>query len=122
MSESYLGRGHEDVPGRPFGWAHHAERDEIRARLREKGDYREGYDPRLEFRVSRIQARLRRNRPTYAERQAAWRARQPRSTSASIRFEREELERLVDLFGEANDPVTAKIGAKAAEALRRLDE
>lgn len=118
---SYLGRGYEDIPGKPFGWAWHRERDEIRAHLRKRLD-RFGSDhlarARLEARVSRIQERLHKHKPTFAERQAAWRARQPKPTGAHVLFTFDELERLAELFAAANDPVTASIGEKAAEAIR----
>lgn len=110
-ADSYLGRGFDDIPGRPFGWAWNQERAEIRAHLKARGRWR---DTRDEFLVSRIQTRLNRNRPTMRERQAAWRARQAPATPAPEPFTRDELERLVDLFGNANDPITAAIGAKAA--------
>lgn len=115
---SYLGRGFEDTPGKPFGWAFNRETEEIEAHLLKRGWSRG--DLRFYFRVTRIRERLWRNRPTFKERQAAWRARQPAPTSAGVTLSIEELERLVELFEGANDPVTASIGAKAAEALARL--
>lgn len=120
MSESYLGRGYVPVAGKPFGWAWNREREEIREHLKRRGRWR---DARDEFVVTRIQNRLNREHPKrWAARIAAWRARQPAPVEPVEPFTREELERLVELFGEANDPVTASIGAKAAEALRRIDE
>lgn len=120
---SYLGRGYEDVPGKPFGWAWHQERDEIRRHLRRRAEAF-GSDmlapARLEMRVSRIQERLHRHKPTLAERQAAWRARQPKPTSARVIFSREELARLVELFAGGNDPLTLSIAEKAAASLETL--
>jgi hypothetical protein len=74
-------------------------------------------DPELFFRIGAIQRRLHREAPTMRERQAAWKARQPAPPAEAAPFTPEELERLVELFGEANDPVTASIGAKAAYRL-----
>lgn len=119
---SWIGRGLEDVPGRPFGWAWHQERDEIRAHLLRRPERFEGDGfaaMRLEFRVNAIQRRLHRNRPTMRERQAAARARQAPRPPA-LAFERVELERLAELFADANDPVTASIGRKAAAMLEAL--
>lgn len=84
-----------------------------------------GWDPddmRLHFRVVRIQERLRRDKPSYRERQEAARARGERWVSPPPGepvedFTREELERLVELFAEANDPVTREIARKAQARL-----
>src|SRR5213592_1568440 len=116
---SYLGRGLEDLPGMPFGWAFHQERDEIRAHLRRR-IWRFGLDQwrgmRLEQRVDQIQRRIHRNRPTYKERcEARAKARPPYVPPPE--FSREELERLVELFAGGNDPVTASIAAKAERLL-----
>lgn len=114
--ESFIGRGLEDIPGRPLGWAFHRERDEIRAHLRRRL-WRFGLDElramRLEARVDAIQRRLHRNRPTLRERQAAWRARHP-PPEAAPELTPAEWAPLAELFAGANDPLSALIGAKAA--------
>lgn len=116
---SYLGRGLDDIPGRPFGWAFHKEREEIRAHLRRR-IWRFGFDrlaaARLEGRINEIQARLHKNRPTYKERCAARAATRPAYVPPE-EFTREELERLAELFAGANDPITASIGEKARKML-----
>ena len=105
----YLGRGYEPIAGKPFGYAHAMERQAIRDHLKARGRW---HDARDEWTVSRIQARLNRgHRERWAARQAAWRARQP-ETVGRPEFTAEELERLVDLFVGANDPLTAGIAAK----------
>jgi hypothetical protein len=115
-----------DPPGRPFGWAHHEERDRIRAHLRrrvwrfyvdEAGPGTPGM--RLEARVDAIQRRLHKYDPTLRERQARARAAAPPPAGTSEFFTWEELERLVEHFAGANDPVPAAIAAKASAALAR---
>ncbi len=117
--KSFLGRGLEATPGKPFGYAFNQERAEIRQHLIERGWLAD--DPHLEFRITRIQERLWKYKPTLKQRQAAWRARQPQPSGASLGLTREELQRLVDLFTGANDPVTASIATKAAMALRQKE-
>jgi hypothetical protein len=112
---SFLGRGYENTPGKPFGWAWHRERDEIRKHLKRRGRW---HGPIDEFAVTRIQQRLHRNKPTFAQRQAAWLARQPTSKPRPA-FTEDELRHLVDLFAGANDPVSAAIAAKAAAMLEQ---
>lgn len=118
---SYLGRGLDDIAGRPFGWAWHQERDEIRAHLRRRlwrfigpGDGRTGM--RLEARVTAIQNRLHRNKPTYAERCAARAASRPTYVPPPS-FTRAELERMVEHFTGSNDEIGQAIAAKATELL-----
>lgn len=117
---SWLGRGYESVPGKPFGWAWHQERDEIRAHLRRRLWRflpRDGIPTSalLESRVSRIQERLHKNKPSYRDRQAAWLARQPKPLPA-VRFTEEELARIAEHFAGANDPLAQAIYAKAVRA------
>lgn len=118
----WLGRGNEDVPGKPFGWAHNMERAAIRAHLRRR-IWKFGLDglaaARLEFRVTRIQERLRRDQPSFAERQAIWRARQPKP-EPPVAFTADELEMIAGRFAGANDPVGQAIAAKAAALQRRV--
>ena len=125
-SNFHIGLGLEEFPGRPFGWAWHEERRLIREHLIRRGRYF-GDDAlahaRRESRISEIQRRIHREAPTTRERQAAWRARCEAALPAeSGAFTPEELQRLVDLFGDANDPITASIGAKAAYRLQRDSE
>jgi hypothetical protein len=120
---SYLGRGYESIPGKPFGWAWHRERDEIRAHLRRRlwrfvVNNAEGLpvSVRLEYRVTQIQERIHRNKPTYAQRCAARAA--TRSTYVPPpSFTRDELERMVEHFAGSNDAVGASIASKARELL-----
>lgn len=113
-----------DPPGTPLGTAHHAERDRIRAHLRRR-IWRFHFGPgisvahRLESRVGAIQRRLHKYDPTLRERQAIARAKAPPPAATDVAFTWEELERLVEHFAGANDPVTAAIAAKAAASLTR---
>lgn len=107
-----------DPPGKPFGWAHHEERDRIRAHLRRRHGYpARGYDAPLEFHVTRVQMRLHKYDPTFAERQRRARAAAPPPAGTDGFLTWEEWERLAEHFAGANDPVTASIAAKAAEAM-----
>lgn len=76
-------------------------------------------EPHLHFRITRIQERLRKYKPTWRERQQVWLAKQPRPTGAGLDLTWEELERLIEHFVGANDPVSASIGEKAKEALAK---
>lgn len=120
-----------DPPGRPFGYAFVEERTRIEDHVlrwhRKRGWHVKLYDMRVQERVRRIQARLHKYDKTFAERSRAWaeeqrRAREAERNSADVTFSREELERLVDLFAAANDPLTANIGAKAKKALDTLPQ
>lgn len=116
---SWLGRGNEDVPGKPFGWAHNRERDEIEAHLISRGWDRNDFA--FYFRVTRIQERLRRDQPTYRERQDAARARGERWVSPPpgpppVIFTPEELAHIADHFAGANDPLAQAIWHKASRA------
>lgn len=109
-----------DPPGKPFGWAHHEERDRIRAHLRRR-IWKFGLDGkaamRLEARVDAIQRRLHKYDLTLRERQAIAAAKRPPPAGRSEFLTWAELERLVEHFAGANDPTAASIGAKAASAL-----
>jgi hypothetical protein len=113
-----------DPGGKPLGWAHHAERDLIRAHLRRR-IWKFGLDglaaSRLEFRVTAIQQRLHKYDKTYRELQALY-ALQPKNNQPSKddRFNREELERLIEHFEGANDPIGQAIATKAKAALVAL--
>jgi hypothetical protein len=113
-----------DPAGKPFGWAHHAERDHIRKHLAKRwpAEPHSWEWIRREDRVSKIQRRLHRYDETFAVRSRRW-AEQQRlrcireATSAKAEFTWEELQHLVEHFDGANDPVSAEIGRKARELL-----
>lgn len=113
----WLGRGSQDVPGKSFGWAHNKERDAIRTHLRRRL-WRFGLDDmaaaRLEFQVTKIQQRLQRD---YHRRKPPVGARRVVSIPTN-QFTTEELQHLVDLFSDANDPISAEIARKAAAQIR----
>lgn len=109
-----------DPPGKPFGWAHNEERRIIREHLKARGRYD---DWTGEFRVSKIQRRLHRSDLRFHELQVLYKRRWAREARpARPEFTDEELQTLVDYFGQANDPVTASIGAKAFEMLKSSAE
>jgi hypothetical protein len=116
----YLGRGNDRIPGKPFGYSHHMERDAIRAHLR-KRLWKFGLDSfasfRLESRVSEIQRRLHKNKPTLRERQAAWRAKQPKPTGANAFFTWEQLQFLAEHFAGANFPLAIEVAEKVQTLL-----
>lgn len=114
-----------DPAGKPFGWAHHAERDHIRKHLARRLGTVEprSWDwIRREDRVSAIQRRLHKYDETFAVRSRRWAEEQRErcrreAKGAKADFTWAELERLVEHFADANDPISAGIGAKAAELL-----
>jgi hypothetical protein len=104
--KKWLGRGLENVPGKPFGWAHAHETRAIEEHLIAKG-----YKPNssaLFYRVRKIQDRLHKNRLSLKDRQAA--IIKPKMHEY---FSAHELEHLADLFNGANDPVSLEIRRKA---------
>ncbi len=115
-----------DQPGKPFGYAWLEERTKIEDHvLRRTKHSIPLYDLRVQSRVHRIQDRLHKYDKTFAQRSREWREEQERQSaaernSAEIIFTREELERIIEHFGGANDPVTAGIAAKAQAALDSL--
>lgn len=101
-----------DPGGKPLGWAHHEERRIIRDHLKRRGRYRAGWS---EMRISEIQRRLHKYDLTYRQLHVLYKQRWAREAPpARPEFTLEELDTLVDYFGEANDPITQSIGAKAA--------
>jgi hypothetical protein len=105
-----------DPPGRPFGYAWLEERTKIEDHVRRRMGYCRLDDMRLQFRVGRIQDRIHKYDPTFAERCKKMRedqARQWREAGGPIDFSRAELERLIEHFDGANDPISAAIADKA---------
>lgn len=118
-----------DPAGKPFGWAHHAERDHIRQHLRRR-IWKFGFDEfrsfRLEQRINEIQRRLHKYDESFAVRSRRWREQQEErcrreAKGATAEFTWEELDRLVEHFEGANDPVSAEIARKAAALLSDRD-
>ena len=117
-----MGRGFEDVPGKPLGWAWNKEREEILAHLQRKlihkhamvGARKQWNTHRglgLMWAVDRIQMRLHRSKPSMRERQA--RIRIERAAQV-VRFTVEELAMIAEHFAGANDPVAQAIWKKAS--------
>jgi hypothetical protein len=106
----WLGRGFEDAPGRPFGWAFNQETRAIEAHLRERGIEPRSFEGLR--RVTRLRERLWRNRPTYRERQAAWKARQPAPGPTPAELLADALRRIAAGHNDAR--------ALAAETLARV--
>jgi len=110
-----------DEPGRPFGYAHVMERTKIEDHLIRKSGYKLKSSD-VYFRVVRIQERIHKYDETFATRSRRWRKEQ----EARIKAERagvgtwltwEQLERLVEHFAGANDPVSAGIAEVASKML-----
>jgi hypothetical protein len=110
-----------DPPGRPFGYAWLEERTKIEDHVRKRTRYALRMDsPEFMFRVQKIQDRLHKYDPTFAERSRRWRedqAKRWRERGNSVDFTLAELEHLVEHFEGANDPISAEIGRKAREAI-----
>ncbi len=114
--KSFLGRGYDNVPGQSFGYAWNREREEIRQHLYRRPHLLKEHE--LEFRVTKIQDRIHKYKPTLRQRQEA--AAIIKSSLKPIPnpgFTIEELQHLVDLFEGANDPLSAKIASKALAAI-----
>jgi hypothetical protein len=101
-----------------LGYQHNAERQRIREHL-----IRRGHNPgdlAFEFRITRIQERIHRYKPTFRQRQEAARARgeawvasdKPPLPSPSLTLE--EWQYLAEHFEGANHPLAQSIQAKAA--------
>ena len=96
---------------RKLGYEHAVERARIREHL-----IRRGWSPSdlaFEFRITRIQDRIHKHKPTMRERQQAWLAKQPQP-KPSVIFTPEELAFLVEHFEGANHPLAQSIYAKAS--------
>jgi hypothetical protein len=119
-----------DPAGKPFGWAHHAERDHIRKHLaRRLGPVKpHSWDAiRREDRVSVIQRRLHKYDETFAVRSRRWANEQRlrcirEAESATAEFTWEELRHLAEHFEGANDPISAEIGRKVRAVLDNRDQ
>lgn len=93
-----------------FGYDIVMEKAAIRARLIAAG---QPDDMTLLFEVEREYIAAHANDPTFKERSAVWLAKQKVSTG----FTREELERLIEHFENANDPMLISIREKAVAQL-----
>jgi DNA-binding LacI/PurR family transcriptional regulator len=112
----WVGRGHEVVPGKPFGWAHLQERRAIREHLIARGHDPNGFA--FPFRVVAIQDRIHKYKPTLRERQEA--APRPPRMRRDDEFTREELEHLCELLAGANHPLSVDMLDRAVRVLAKL--
>jgi hypothetical protein len=112
-----------DRRGEKFGTAHHRQKDQIRAHLAKRlGPVRPNTWEffHREQRVNKIFYRLHKYDEPFSVRFRRWAEQQTErcrreATGASAEFTWDELERLIEHFGQANDPISASIGAKAKE-------
>lgn len=116
----WLGRGMDEVPGKPADWAWQRERAEIRRHIHAKLVHRyEWVGARrfwathrgrgVDYAIDRIQMRLHRAKPAMQERlrrQALERA------ASGLRFTVDELRHMAEHFAGANDPVGQAIADK----------
>jgi hypothetical protein len=118
-----------DPAGKPFGWAHHAERDHIRKHLAKRwpATPHSWEWIKRESRVTAIQMRLHKYDEPFSVRSRRWAEEQRlrcarEAVDDNLRLTWEELERLIEHFAGANDPISAAIAAKAAAALEQHEE
>lgn len=122
---SWVGRGMEDVPGKPADWAWQQEREAIRRHIHAKLEHRhalvgarrfwQAHRGRgVEYAVDRLQLRIHRNNPVMIERQLGMALDR---AAANLRFTVEELKYMAERFAGANDPVGQAIVDKIAGAL-----
>jgi hypothetical protein len=105
----------EPVAGKPFGWAHNMEARAIRDHLISKG--RDPNSIEHCFDISKISMRLARD---YLRRKPKIGARvRIAAKRESNEFSMEELERLIEHFAGANDPVAQSILEKARRLIAR---
>lgn len=112
----WLGRGSEDVPGKPFGWAHMMQDIAICQHLRAHGiepNTLQGFSRRSKLKM-RLERDYHRRKPPIGVRRKATAERPPVED-----FTREELAHLVELFAGANDPLSVSIAVKAARMLEK---
>jgi hypothetical protein len=107
---------------RKLGYEHAVERQRIRAHL-----IRRGHDPHalaFEFRVTRIQDRIAKYKPTFRQRQDAARERGEKwvATHPVTRptFDRDELLFLIEHFEGANHPLAQSVYTKAVMMMETL--
>lgn len=95
--------------GKPFGWSVVMLKDRIYRRLAARGV------PvlHLHFRTERIYERIMRDYPSFAQYCEAKRAIEP-AAAAPVIFTVEQLEHIVDLWREANDPLSRSVAETAA--------
>lgn len=89
----------------------------IRADLAAEGWQDRNPESWIGFEISRRMIENHKGDATLREIQAAW----PKPRPAAEPWTREELERLVEHFSGANDPVALSIGGKAAAALEEAE-
>ena len=122
---AWLGRGFDDVPGKPFGWAWQMERQAIREHLLARGfDPQSGRGMALGDRVAAIQCRIHRYKPTLRQRQEAWAAnRRTQRQVAPAPFTRDQLLAIRDRFaGDNSQDGQAIFRLAAAHARHRLGD
>lgn len=95
------------MPGKSLGWAHHMERDAIRAHLLKRGML-DG--AKLYFRIGEIQRRLHRE---YHRRKPPIGVRRIINNAPRPEFTRDELLRIAEHFERSNDDEGRAIAAKA---------
>lgn len=96
------------VAGKPFGYGPVMLKARIEQRLRARGmDGVSAY-----FRTMRIYERIVRYKPTFADYCRAQKVLRPVSVATGM-FSREQLEHIVSLWSDANDPISREIAAVA---------
>jgi hypothetical protein len=100
------------VAGKPFGWGIVQLKTRIEQRLRARGmDGMRAY-----MRTQRIYERIMRYKPSYGDYCEAQRTLRP-VAAVSGPFNREQLEHIVSLWSDANDPMSREIAAVASNLL-----
>jgi hypothetical protein len=109
-----------DQPGKPFGYAWLEERARIEDHvLRRTGYTMSVADMRVQSRVDRIQERLHRYDRSFADRSREWFEQQrQRPVQHALMLTTEQLEHIVSLWSDANDPMSREIAAVARECLK----
>jgi hypothetical protein len=109
-----------DQPGKPFGYAWLEERTRIEDHvLRRMGYALPVSDMRVRFRVDRIQERLHKYDTTFADRSREWFEQQrQRPVQHALMLTTEQLEHIVSLWSDANDPMSREIAAICNDCLR----
>lgn len=112
----WVGRGQENVPGKPFGWARMMQDialcDLQRAR---------GIDPNAgEAYLRRVQMHTRVERDYHKRKPPMGVRRVVRAAAAPVELSLDEWRHLADLFADANDPTSAAIGRKAVAKIEGL--